>query len=115
MSKKKSCSSHSTNIWQKMRRQLFSRHSAKAISAKSLLIYLIADCWRDVLQTGFHNATQFSSTDGLCKLFDKIEPTNKKVLGMIGRLNETMTSVTSSEQEALKYLKRFVRGMEMTA
>lgn len=48
---------------------------------------------------------------GTHKLFDTIEPTNKKVLSMI---NHTTAPMSSGEQETIKYLKRFVRGMELT-
>ena len=71
----------------------------------------VADCWRDVLQTGF-SGNKLSSADGISALFHDIEPTNKKVLGMI-RLNDADAGITSAEQATLQYLKRFVRGMEL--
>ena len=71
----------------------------------------VADCWRDVLQTGFQG-TMLSSMDGLRKIFNDIQPTNKKVLDMI-HANHLNSHISSGEQETLKYLKRFVRGLEL--
>ena len=72
----------------------------------------VADCWRDVLQTGFLD-TKLSSMEGLRQIFKDIEPTNKKVLDMIRHANNPTSPMSSGEQETLKYLKRFVRGLEL--
>lgn len=70
----------------------------------------IADSWKDVLQTGLHES-KLSSLEGLYSMFEDIEPTNKKVIGMIHASN--VQPMSSSEQTTLQYLKRFVRGMEL--
>lgn len=50
---------------------------------------------------------EFLSTDSLLEMFARIKPTSKKIISLFDTNPETR-----AQEEALSYLKHFVRGME---
>lgn len=65
----------------------------------------VADCWRLPLRS-LKGKKEFSTTEDLCNLYQRIKPTNRKVISML-----KADPNNNSERAALDFLKRFVRGM----
>ncbi|XP_057316245.1 uncharacterized protein LOC130657280 [Hydractinia symbiolongicarpus] len=66
--------------------------------------HIMATCWR----TNFAPLiTHLSTPESLVALYEKVEPTAKKLLALI-----VSDPANESERDALQYFKRFVRGLE---
>lgn len=66
----------------------------------------ISDSWKKPLEQ-LRNLKEFKSIDAIHQLYDKVRPTNKKVLELI---KEAIPN-TSADREALNYLRRYIRGL----
>lgn len=66
----------------------------------------VAECWRAVLSS-YLKGSDLSTAKKVHDLFKALEPTSRKVLGMI-----QANPCNDNERSALDYLKRFIRGME---
>ena len=69
----------------------------------------VADSWRNVLQVVIHRREEVSTVEGLCTLYNLVEPTNRKVLQL---LNAAPNS--NSERAAVDFLKRYIRGLDVS-
>ena len=65
----------------------------------------VIDAWRLILQLHFKEKVPTIST--LLEIYNKVEPTNKKVLALL-----KASPSNQAEQTSLDYLKRFVRGLD---
>lgn len=68
----------------------------------------IADCWHVLLGKNCQG-TDWSTVAKVYEQYESLEPTTKKVLGMV----EAMPC-SNSQRSALDYLKKFIRGMDVT-
>ena len=66
----------------------------------------VADCWHYIFRGSLAEG-KLSTLEGVCSVYQSLEPTTKKVLGMLCALPGT-----NAERSALDYLKRFIRGLE---
>ena len=69
----------------------------------------VSDCWKQVFDIPAHSLPSISSAEDLLSVYKVKEPTNKKVLSM---LDSTVNS--TADQASLDFLKRFIRGMELS-
>jgi hypothetical protein len=67
----------------------------------------VVDAWSVVLRNHLKKKVPTIST--LFEIYSKVEPTNKKVLGLL-----KASPANHAEQASLDYLKRFVRGLDST-
>ena len=67
----------------------------------------VADCWHGIFR-GSLGEGKLSTLEGICSVYQSLEPFTKKVLGMLCGLPET-----NAERSAFHYLKRFIRGLEI--
>ena len=65
----------------------------------------VADAWKDTLV--ILKNKDMATREGLCNLYQKVKPTNRKVLSMI-----EADPQSNSERAAVDFLKRYVRGMD---
>ena len=63
----------------------------------------MATCWKS--QFGALKS-KFSTSEQLCNLYDKLEPTTKKVIALINSNPEN-----NAERDTLQYFKRYIRGL----
>ena len=68
----------------------------------------VADCWDDIFRESLAKG-KLSTLEGVCNVYESLEPTTRKVLGMVCAF-----PITNAEQSALDYLKRFIRGLEIS-
>ena len=68
----------------------------------------VADCWHDIFR-GSLTEGKLSTLEGVCSVYQSLEPTTKKVLDMLCALPDT-----NAERLALDYLKRFITGLEIS-
>jgi len=66
----------------------------------------VADAWRETSMILKSNE-EMATIEGLSNLYQKVKPTNRKVLSMI-----QADPQNNSEQAAVDFLKCFVRGMD---
>ena len=66
----------------------------------------VADAWREALMM-LKSKDGMATIQGLCNMYQRIEPTNRKVLSMI-----RADPQNNSERAAVDFLNRFVRGMD---
>jgi len=66
----------------------------------------VADAWRETLMI-LKGKEEVATIEGLSNLYQKVKPTNRKVLSMI-----EADPQNNSERAAVDFLKRFVRGMD---
>lgn len=71
--------------------------------------HVMAATWQPILQSHLKNFSEFHSASNVQEFYDKIKPTTKKVLDSI-----ECSPNTSGERDALKFLQRFIRGLEMS-
>lgn len=64
----------------------------------------VADAWQDTLMI-LKNREDMATIEGLCNLYQKVKPTNWKVLSKVQADPQSNT-----KQAAVDFLKRFVRG-----
>ncbi len=64
--------------------------------------------WQSVISQLKHYP-QFQSVATIKAYYDSLLPTNKKVLGML-----LSSPATDAERDALKFLQRFIRGLDMS-
>ncbi|KAJ7352792.1 hypothetical protein OS493_033853 [Desmophyllum pertusum] len=67
----------------------------------------VADCWNDIFRESLADS-KLSRMEGVCSLYKSLEPTTKKVLGMIVAMPGN-----NAERSALDFLKRFIRGLDV--
>lgn len=67
----------------------------------------VADCWDGVFR-GSQTEGKLSTVEGVCSIYQSLEPTTKKVLSMVHAAPNT-----NAERSSLDYFKRFIRGLEM--
>ena len=67
----------------------------------------VADSWRGILQVVIHQRKEALTVEGLCALYNLVEPTNRKVLQLVNATPES-----NSERAAVDFLKRYVRGLD---
>ena len=67
----------------------------------------VADCWNGIFRKSRADS-KLSTLEGVSSAYQALEPTMKKVLGMLDAM-----PVTNAERAALDYFKRFVRGLEI--
>ena len=68
----------------------------------------VADTWREVIQV-YMAGKEISTIVGLCDVYKRIEPTNKKVLNLL-----KVVPQTNSERTSADYLKRYIRGLDQS-
>ena len=68
----------------------------------------VADCWDDIFRGSLVKG-KLSTLQGLCNVYESLEPTTREVLGMVCAF-----PITNAEQAALDYLKWFRRGLEIS-
>ena len=68
----------------------------------------VADCWDDIFRGSLVKG-KLSTLEGVCDVYESLEPTTRKVLGMVSAF-----PISNAEQAALDYLKRFIRGLEIS-
>ena len=71
----------------------------------------VADCWHGIFRGSLEGEGYIYyifPLEGICSVYQSLEPTTKKVLGMLCALPET-----NAERSAFNYLKRFIRGLEI--
>ena len=64
----------------------------------------VADCWAPICKQWL----ELKEVDDIDMLFEKIRPTNRKVLDLV---RPAVPITNEAEKDALDYLKRFVRGL----
>jgi len=69
--------------------------------------HLMISAWRPILQNYLANYPQFQSIMGVTSLYEELTPTPKKVLN-----NILCNPSTDAERDALKFLQRFIRGLD---
>lgn len=67
----------------------------------------VADCWEGVFR-GHLTEGKLSTVEGVCSVYQSLEPTTKKVLSMLHAAPNT-----NAERSALDYFKRFIRGLDI--
>lgn len=67
----------------------------------------VADCWDGVFKEALTKGN-LSTLEGVCSVYQSLEPTTKKVLGMLHAAPKT-----NAEGSALDYFKRFIRGLDI--
>ena len=67
----------------------------------------VADCWDGVFKEALTKGN-LSTLEGVCSVYQSLEPTTKKVLGMLHAAPKT-----NAERSALDYFKRFIRGLDI--
>ena len=65
----------------------------------------VADCWDGVFKEALTKGN-LSTLEGVCSVYQSLEPTTKKVLGMLHAAPKT-----NAERSALDYFKRFIRRL----
>ena len=70
--------------------------------------HLMIASWQSVISQLKHYP-QFQSVATIKAYYDSLLPTNKKVLGML-----LSSPATDAERDALKFLQRFIRGLDMS-
>ena len=70
--------------------------------------HLMAAAWQPILQNELKALPEFQSIPEVEAFYERIKPTTKKVLDSI-----ECCPNTSGERDALKFLQRFIRGLEM--
>ena len=68
----------------------------------------MADCWHGIFR-GLLTEAKLSTLEGVCSVYQSLEPTTKKVLDMLCALPDT-----NAECSALDYLKHFIRRLEIS-
>ena len=67
----------------------------------------VADCWNGIFRKSLADS-KLSTLEGVSSAYQALEPTTKKVPGMLDAM-----LVTNAERAALDYFKRFVTGLEI--
>ena len=59
----------------------------------------MADCWDDIFRRSLVAKGKLLTSEGVCYVYESLEPTKRKVLGMVCAF-----PITNGEQSALDYL-----------
>ena len=68
--------------------------------------YLMVSVWREVL-SGMKTYEDFSSVCNIKKFYNKVQPTNRKVLQLL-----KAEPISDAERESYKFLQEYVRGLD---